>query len=422
MKRISLIIITIILCSVATTAQFSISNGNGYYKIDETESDLDAVILFNGIDLSSTITYTGSETDIEWRYTADGSEFTSNMKDINPDHNIRYDLYAGSAKILSLFVIDYTQYRTGEIEAEVISDPETVCDGVAIKLTSTIDNITFTDFAGASHTLPRTINVAWDDTEWNSTEWTDIEKREAIKLPETSVAIDAPKKNTTFKIFGDNYAELLGIPVDTTFIDYEAVTTEPHLVATVIEREYKNEKDRSSQSNIEGSGPLAIEFKSNANPLPLTYYEWIVFNTENRNNYSRYSDTDLNYTFEDTGEYIVRLTTSTDFCEQSDSVRVKVLVSFLEIPNVFTPNGDGMNDEWRVAYRSIERYTCIVQNRWGRTVFRSENPGEGWDGTIGGKPAAEGTYYYVIVAYGTDLDDKGKQKKYKFSGDINLLR
>lgn len=422
MKRIFLISATIILCTLATMAQFSISNSKGYYKIEDTQSDIDAVVLFNGMDLSSTITYTGSEENIEWRYAVDGSEYTSNLKDINPDHNIRYDLYANGTRILSVFTIDYTMYKIDGISAEIITDSETECESLTIRLSGNISDITFTDYSGATHTLPRNMYVRWEDTEWNSTEWVDTEGTELIPLPEASVSIPAPKKDTTFKIYGDNYTELLNIPSDTTYIDYNAVATEPHLTATVIEREYKNEKDRSSQSNIEGSGPLVIEFKSNANPLPVIYYEWIIFNTETPNNYSRYSDTNLNYTFEDTGEYMVKLTTSTDVCEQSDSVRVKVLESYLEIPNVFTPNGDGMNDEWRVAYKSIERYSCIVQNRWGRTVFRSDNPGKGWDGTIGGKPAAEGTYYYVIVAYGTDLDEKGKQKKYKFSGDINLLR
>ena len=90
-------------------------------------------------------------------------------------------------------------------------------------------------------------------------------------------------------------------------------------------------------------------------------------------------------------------------------------------------NGDGVNDEWRVAYKSIERYQCIIQNRWGRTVFKSTDPGKGWDGTIGGRLAAEGTYYYVIVAYGTDKFPEthrkaGQQTKYKLSGDINLFR
>ena len=111
------------------------------------------------------------------------------------------------------------------------------------------------------------------------------------------------------------------------------------------------------------------------------------------------------------------------------------------MPNVFTPNGDGKNDEFRVAYRSLREYHIWVYNRWGKLVYESEDPAKGWDGTINGRAAAAGAYFYVIRAMGTDAVKgasyvalKGaynKKKKmndqsiigiYQLSGDINLLR
>jgi gliding motility-associated-like protein len=107
---------------------------------------------------------------------------------------------------------------------------------------------------------------------------------------------------------------------------------------------------------------------------------------------------------------------------------------------VFTPNGDGTNDEFRVAYRSLREFHCWVYNRWGKLVYEWTDPAKGWDGTIYGKPAAEGAYYYVIRALGTDADKNARytmkavynKKKlkadeamigvYQLSGDINLLR
>ena len=109
----------------------------------------------------------------------------------------------------------------------------------------------------------------------------------------------------------------------------------------------------------------------------------------------------------------------------------------LVVPNVFTPNGDGTHDEFRVVYRSIKEFHCWVYNRLGHQVFYSNNPDKGWDGTIHGRPAAEGAYYYVIRALGTDAESdymakpkytkklkKGEQPLgvYQLSGDINLLR
>jgi gliding motility-associated-like protein len=80
----------------------------------------------------------------------------------------------------------------------------------------------------------------------------------------------------------------------------------------------------------------------------------------------------------------------------------------LLVPNVFTPNGDGANDEFRVVYRSIKEFHCWVYNRWGMLVYQWSDPAKGWDGTIGGRPAAEGAYFYVIRALGTDADENAK--------------
>ena len=121
-------------------------------------------------------------------------------------------------------------------------------------------------------------------------------------------------------------------------------------------------------------------------------------------------------------------------------VTVAVAESYLAVPNVFTPNGDGKNDEFRVAYRSLRDFHIWVYNRWGKLVYESTDPAKGWDGNINGRPAAEGAYFYVVRAMGTDADKNASfmmkasynKKKlnadesvlgiYQMSGDINLLR
>ncbi|MEJ7911940.1 MAG: gliding motility-associated C-terminal domain-containing protein, partial [Chitinophagaceae bacterium] len=85
-----------------------------------------------------------------------------------------------------------------------------------------------------------------------------------------------------------------------------------------------------------------------------------------------------------------------DGCTSTDSVAVKVLLA-LKIPNVFTPNGDGINDKWDITY--LESYPgALVQvyNRYGQLVFQSKGYSKPWDGTINGQPVPFGTYYYVI--------------------------
>lgn len=143
----------------------------------------------------------------------------------------------------------------------------------------------------------------------------------------------------------------------------------------------------------------------------------------------------------DKGNYRAIVVVSNSQCAL-DSVEFTISVSesMLLVPNVFTPNGDGANDEFRVAYRSIKEFHCVVFNRWGHKVFEWDDPAKGWDGTINGKPASEGAYFYVIRALGTDADANAsymlkpiytkKLKKqdealigvYQLSGSINLLR
>ena len=68
-----------------------------------------------------------------------------------------------------------------------------------------------------------------------------------------------------------------------------------------------------------------------------------------------------------------------------------------EIPNAFSPNGDGINDSWRINY--LESYpgaVIEVFNRYGQIVYHSIGYDTYWDGTYNGKTLPIGTYYYII--------------------------
>lgn len=87
----------------------------------------------------------------------------------------------------------------------------------------------------------------------------------------------------------------------------------------------------------------------------------------------------------------------------------------IAIPNTFTPNGDGINDQWQIE--ELKSYpNCIVEvfTRYGTKVFHSKGYGIPWDGTFKGAQLSNGTYYYVI--------DLGMSNTPKLSGFIALLR
>ncbi len=67
------------------------------------------------------------------------------------------------------------------------------------------------------------------------------------------------------------------------------------------------------------------------------------------------------------------------------------------IPNVFTPNGDFLQDEFRPETNHPERYSILIHDRWGKLVYESDNPLDGWDGNCKGKPVVEGVYFYILT-------------------------
>lgn len=426
MRQLTIIALCIIHCILLQAQTFTVTNPQGYVKLTDQEYNLDALILLNGIDNNTTIKYVGTE-EIEWRYNVGGSDYNSNQKEITPESDILYTIYVNGSAKYYIYTIDYQLYESQLNSIDIIESDDTKCTQLNLQINAEIPTINYVDKNNTTQTLTRKYSLQYSNAAWQDSTWTNIDIDTTIVAPLSMVAIPAPYKSTTFRLFGDTWASQLNIPVDTISTDYTAIAVKAYPRGTIVEREYKNEKDRSSNSAIDGSGPLVVEFESRANPLDVMYYEWFISNVETPNNYQRYNDENLRYTFEKTGEYKVKLIATSNTCEYTDSLNVRVLESYIEAPNVFTPNGDGINDEWRVAYKSIERYQCIIQNRWGRTVFKSNDPGKGWDGTIGGRPAAEGTYYYVIIAYGTDKFPEthrksGEQMKYKLSGDINLFR
>jgi gliding motility-associated-like protein len=93
--------------------------------------------------------------------------------------------------------------------------------------------------------------------------------------------------------------------------------------------------------------------------------------------------------------YILELT-GIGGCMVTDDIFVKVLLA-PEVPNAFSPNGDGINDNWVIKY--LESYpgaTIDVYNRYGQPVFKSVGYDKPWNGLYNGNQLPIGTYYYII--------------------------
>ncbi|HMO61000.1 MAG TPA: gliding motility-associated C-terminal domain-containing protein [Ferruginibacter sp.] len=103
---------------------------------------------------------------------------------------------------------------------------------------------------------------------------------------------------------------------------------------------------------------------------------------------------------EQLGTYTYTLTVSLGGgCVRTDDITVTVKGDCVTPKSAFTPNNDGFNDRWLVSNgQCAQQLKVSVYNRWGGLVFQSENYSNNWDGTKGGKPLPDGTYYYVIEA------------------------
>ncbi|WP_258540614.1 T9SS type B sorting domain-containing protein [Parvicella tangerina] len=113
-------------------------------------------------------------------------------------------------------------------------------------------------------------------------------------------------------------------------------------------------------------------------------------------------------------DYVV-FVTDTNGCVNSDTIHVRPIPQIV-FPNGFTPNADGVNDDWQIDYiDQFPQSVVEVYNRWGEMLFRSVGYTDRWDGTYNGKDLPVGTYYYII-----ELNDPLFPETY--SGPITIMR
>ena len=336
------------------------------------------------------------------------------------------------------WVFDYSALRA---QINVVT-AELNCETTELTLEGTVPQMQYYNANNQLVTYSRLCHVIYNDIKWDDekNDWIDSTAI-AEENFQTSIVVDASPVATDFKIV-DLLAVLLEVSEDTLQTDEYApiaLKAHPQAVVTTRPNNKPNEVERPVDPDyrINRSAPLEIEFRANAKNAD--YYTWEIYKGSEllltRN------EAQHKFTFEEPGNYRATLAMSnSNGCEyKAEDFEISVSESMLLVPNVFTPNGDGTNDEFRVVYRSIKEFHISIYNRWGHLVYESTDPAKGWDGTINGKPAAAGAYYYVIRALGTDAEqgaeymakptyNKLKKRQelpigmYQLSGDINLLR
>lgn len=159
----------------------------------------------------------------------------------------------------------------------------------------------------------------------------------------------------------------------------------------------------------EGIPPLNVAFGNTSTG------NWVSFDWDYGDGTTESTtSTNTTHTYTAPGVYIVTMTVyNAGGCTAVATFTIIVNnESSLHIPNVFSPNNDGMNDIWRVTHEAIVEYECTITNRWGKEVYNYADVNAGWDGG----EESEGTYYYMIIATGDD------NVQYNETGTITLVR
>lgn len=219
-------------------------------------------------------------------------------------------------------------------------------------------------------------------------------------------------------------------------ITYESIVTTA---------EFSVDANWTNSSNYVGEAPLTVTFINESENGTSGYYEWFFYRALEEINQEidetggpvdsimlvAYDDAPV-YTYQNSGTYLVKLV-SKHISELFTCVDTFTFENYIVVDtssvigaNVFTPNGDGVNDQFVIKFQSMKSMEINIYNRWGKRVhyWKSgdiEDPDNArtesvWDGRIGGRYASPGVYYWD--AYGVGRDGR-KQSKHGF---VHLFR
>ncbi len=173
----------------------------------------------------------------------------------------------------------------------------------------------------------------------------------------------------------------------------------------------------------DAQAPLTVTFRANPSMLGETTpaYEWRFTKADATEPYMVRYEEETTCEFTQSGSTDVALYVSYDSETDPEliaTIRVTISTSLLEMPNAFSPNGDGINDIYKAKdnHKSITAFHAYIFNRWGQKLYEWTDIDGGWDGTYHGSPVKAGVYFVLVKAKGAD------GVEYNIKRDVNLLR
>lgn len=194
---------------------------------------------------------------------------------------------------------------------------------------------------------------------------------------------------------------------------------------------YVTDEGEEENSNMSGNAPLVGRFQANPQNVGeySANYEWrFTIDGESTPYLTRYEE-NTEYTFTKAGTHNIvvyatfingndTIAYTQEYWDEIGPMRVTISESKLEMPNAFSPNGDGINDIYKAkdGYQSIIEFHAYIFNRWGQKLYEWDDSAGGWDGKYNGKDVKQGVYFVLVKAKGAD------GRTFNIRRDVNLLR
>jgi len=244
---------------------------------------------------------------------------------------------------------------------------------------------------------------------------------EGLKIPNDTIILSpnitySPPYEDTWYIL--TVTDEMGmVEVDSVF--YESIQTKAEFSVTYYDKitgEYDSTLTGEFDKNMEkGSTDATLTVRFINQSRNVERFEWVFLDTLGgiKETATTYDTTDMpEYTYSAANKYYypTLLSISEEGCQDSVKMEEGIFVkeSQLDIPNVFTPNGDMLHDVWVFKHQSLQHCEVTVVDRTGKVVYKMKTEDiytwEGWNGNLhdGDREAPTGQYYYVVKGLGYD--------------------
>lgn len=435
--RIFFAIVAVACGSISSYGEKPLFSGSSHKVIEivpDKSTGLDAVYVVYSIEGVSISVKASAPSSFLWQqYSNLGGGYAEPAKGVtqsgdtftlrNPEGDMGYLINDGG-NTYYFWLVDYSKHFL-EINSLSIVTNE-YCDAAPLRLEGAGEPIRYTSINGRMVNLNQEIKISYNTLEWDEASTNFVEKPLTYVLdsfhPEINIT-PVPLCNTYFTLTGDKFLEEWGMGIECESDEFITNAVDARTSAEQLNKssdETPSNQISTDGADLGGSAPADISFYSYTTDAVI-HHEWQISSYEDFDTIDlRFNQQDLDYTFREEGVFYVRYVGSNadGSCEvYGDTYTVSIGASELKCPNAFSPGtSEGVNDEWKVSYRSLIEFECWIFDRYGTQLCHFSDPSLGWDGRYRGKLVSPGTYFYVIDAKGAD------GKKYKLSGDINIVR